>query len=71
MPTCAATKITIADYLGAPFVALGDLIRCDYSRLPECDALAWQHEEAQQLEQGQRSIYGYASTLKDNKMQVL
>ena len=27
-------QITIADYLGAPYLTAGEIVRCDYSRYP-------------------------------------
>ena len=39
-------KITLADYLGAEIVAVGDIIRCDYSLLSQCRPLAAPHEKS-------------------------
>jgi glutathione S-transferase len=64
-------QITIADYLGAPFVGLGDLIRCNYSAYPNVTRWLGNMKKLNSWNKVHEVIYGYASTLKDNKMEVL
>jgi len=64
-------QITIADYLGAPFAGLGELIRCDYSPYPNVSRWLGNMKKLKSWGKVHEVIYGYASTLKDNKMEVL
>jgi glutathione S-transferase len=64
-------QITIADYLGAPFAGLGELIRCDYSPYPNVSRWLGHMKKLKSWDKVHEVIYGYASTLKDNKMEVL
>jgi glutathione S-transferase len=45
--------ITIADYLGIGLVTLGEIIKCDFTPLPQREAMDGQHEETSQLGQGE------------------
>jgi len=49
-------QITIADYFGGPFVALGEIVRCNYSAYPNVKTLAGSDESAEELEQGARGL---------------
>jgi len=64
-------QITIADYFGACFVGLGDLIRCEYSSYPNVSRWLGKMKQLKNWNKVHEVIYGYASTLKDNKMEVL
>ena len=62
--------ITIADYFGAGLVTLGELIRCDMTRLSEHRALARQHEEAQELAAGERGLRRLQAALEGSAVRA-
>ena len=57
--------LTIADYFGAPFVALGEAIRCDYSPYPNIRRWLEDMKATPSWRRVNEAIDGYAASLKD------
>jgi len=57
-------KITIADYFGAAFVALGDAIGCDYSAYPNIKRWLGKMKALKSWSRVNEVINGYAASLK-------
>ncbi len=56
--------ITIADYFGAAFVALGDTIHCDYSAYPNINRWLGKMKALKSWNRVNEVINGYAASLK-------
>ena len=67
---CGA-KVTIADYFGAPFVALGETIRCDYAEYPNVRRWLNDMKQMRSWSKVNEVIDGYAASLKDAKLETL
>ena len=63
--------ITIADYFGAPFVALGETIRCDYSPYPNVERWLGNMKRLASWRKTNEVIDGFAASLKDVKFVAL
>ena len=63
--------ITIADYFGAPFVALGEVIRCDYSPYPNVERWLGDMKRLASWRKTNEVIDGFAASLKDTKFVAL
>ena len=63
--------ITIADYFGAPFVALGETIRCDYSPYPNVERWLGDMKRLASWRKTNEVIDGFAASLKDRKFEAL
>jgi glutathione S-transferase len=57
--------MTIADYFAAPFVALGEAIRCDYAPYPNVRRWLDAMKSRPSWRQVNEAIDGYAASLKD------
>jgi glutathione S-transferase len=57
--------LTIADYFAAPFVALGETIRCDYAPYPSVRRWLAKMKERPSWRQVNEAIDGLAASLKD------
>jgi glutathione S-transferase len=64
-------EITIADYFAAPFVALGEVIRCDYSAYPNMTRWLAGMKRLRGWAKASEVIDGFAATLKDAKFATL
>ena len=58
-------EVTIADYFAAPFVALGEAIRCDYSPYPNIRRWLGSMKARPSWRKVNETIDGYAASLKD------
>jgi glutathione S-transferase len=67
---CGAT-ITIADYFAAPFIALGDVIRCDYASYPNVQRWLATMKALPSWRKTNEAIDGYAASLKDAQFETL
>jgi glutathione S-transferase len=63
--------ITIADYFGAPFIALGETIRCDYSAYPNVVRWLGEMKRLPSWRKTNEVIDGFAASLKDVKFEAL
>jgi glutathione S-transferase len=64
-------ELTIADYFAAPFVALGEVIRCDYSAYPNVRRWLDDMKRLQNWRTTSAAIDGYAASLKDVRFETL
>lgn len=60
------SRVTIADYFGAPFVHLAELTGSDYSAFPNVKAWLGRMKELASWKTASEVIEGYAATLKDH-----
>jgi glutathione S-transferase len=60
-------SITVADYLGAQMVGLGDLIRCNYSAYPNVERWMRNMKALKSWAKVNEVFYGFAGSLKDAK----
>lgn len=64
-------QMTIADYFGASFVALGELVRCDYSAYPNVKRWLGNMKRLKSWNKVNEAINGFAASLKDVKLEAL
>lgn len=64
-PYLCGDRLTIADYFAAPFVALGESIRCDYSPYPNICRWLSAMRARPSWRKVNEAIDGYAASLKD------
>jgi len=60
-------KITIADYLGAEMIGLGELIRCNYSGYPNVERWLRNMKALKSWPKVHEVFHGFAGSLKDAK----
>ena len=63
--------ITIADYFAAPFIALGDVIRCDYGAYPNVKRWLATMKALPSWRKTNEAIDGYAASLKDAQFETI
>ena len=63
--------VTIADYFGASFVALGDVTRCDYSAYPNVTRWLGNMKRLKSWNKVFEAINGYAASLKDKSFETI
>jgi len=63
--------LTIADYFAAPFVALGDMIRCDYAAYPNVKRWLSAMKALPSWRKTNEAIDGYAASLKDAQFETI
>lgn len=63
--------ITIADYFAAPFVALGEAIRCDYAAYPNVKRWLSAMKALPSWRKANEAIDGYTASLKDAQFETL
>jgi glutathione S-transferase len=64
-------KVTIADYFGASFAALGDIIRSDYSAYPNVKRWLGNMKQLKNWKKVNEAIDGYAASMKDKAFETL
>ncbi len=64
-------QITIADYFGVSFVALGEVVRSDYSSYPNVKRWLGRMKQLKSWNQVYETIDGFAASLKDAKLQTV
>jgi glutathione S-transferase len=64
-PYVCGTDITIADYLGASFVTIGEVLRCDYSHLPNVSKWIANMKKLPSWNKVNEAHYGFAGMVKD------
>ncbi len=60
-------KITIADYLGASIMALGDMVRLDYAKYPNVDAWMKRMKSLKHWKEISEALDGFAASLEGQK----
>jgi glutathione S-transferase len=63
--------ITIADYLGAGFVSLGEIIRLDFSRFPNIQRWLGNMKKLKSWDKVNEVFYGFRDAVKDQKFVTL
>ena len=64
-------QLTIADYFGASFVALGELIRSDFKAYPNVQRWLGNMKRLKNWEKVNEAVDGFAASLKDAQLQPL
>jgi glutathione S-transferase len=64
-------QLTIADYFGAPFVALGETLRCDYTSLPNVQRWLSGIKGLRSWPQVNEVIDSYAASLGDARFETI
>ena len=64
-------KLTIADYFGAAFVALGDVTRCSLSAYPNVSRWLGNMKKLKHWKQVNEAIDGYAASMKDKAFETI
>jgi glutathione S-transferase len=65
------SELTIADYFGAPFVALGEVVRCDYAGYPHVKRWLVDMKQLRSWRPVYEVFDGFAASLKDAKFVTL
>jgi glutathione S-transferase len=63
--------ITIADYFGASFIALGEVTRCDYSAYPNITRWLGNMKRLKSWNKVYETINGFAASLKDKSFETI
>ena len=64
-------RITLADYMGAEMVALGDVIRCSYAGYPNIERWLGNMRKLKSWPQVHQAIDGFTASLKDQPFVTL
>ena len=64
-------QITIADYFGASFISLGEVIRSDYSAYPNVQRWLGKMKQLKSWNKVNETIGGFAASLKPAELQAL
>jgi len=64
-------RITIADYFGASLLALGEIIRCDFSAYPNIQRWLATMKRLPSWPKVNEALYGFAEAVKDQKFDAL
>lgn len=70
-PFLCGDAITIADYFGASFVALGEVTRCDYSAYPNVSRWLGNMKRLKSWDKVFETIDGFAASLKEQSFEPL
>jgi glutathione S-transferase len=70
-PYVCGNEITIADYLGASFVTIGDVLRCDYSHLPNVTRWLGNMRKLPSWNKVNEAHTGFAGMLKDKPFKAI
>ncbi len=64
-------QITIADYFGGPFVALGEILRCNYAAYPNVNRWLGRMKALKSWGKVHEVFYGFAASLKDKAFEAV
>ncbi len=64
-------QITIADYLGACFVTIGEVLRCDFSHLPNVTRWLDNMKKLSTWNAVNEAHYGFAASVKDKPFKAI
>jgi len=67
----AGDELTIADYYGSSFVALGEFIRTDLGAFPNVKRWLGQMKQLKSWDKTYETFYGFAGSMKDAPFQTL
>ncbi len=70
-PYVCGNEITIADYLGASFVTIGEVLRCDFSHLPNVSNWINNMKKLSTWNKSNEGLYGFAGMVKDKQFKVI
>ena len=70
-PYVCGDTITIADYFGICLVTLGEVIRCDFSKVPNVDRWISNMKQLQSWEAINEALYGFAEAVKDQTFETV
>lgn len=70
-PYLCGDQVTIADYLGAAFVTIGELIRCDFSAYPNIRRWLDNMKRLKSWDKVNEVFYGYAASLREQRFNAL
>jgi glutathione S-transferase len=70
-PYVCGNEITIADYLGACFVTIGEVLRCDYSHLPNVTRWINNMKKLSSWAKVNEAHYGFAGMVKDKQFKAI
>ena len=70
-PFVCGTEITIADYLGASFVTIGEILRCDYSHLPNVSKWLGNMKKLPSWNKVNEALYGFAGMVKEMQFKAI
>lgn len=70
-PFLCGNEITIADYFGASFVALGEVTRCDYSAYPNVARWLGNMKALKSWKKVNETIDGFAASLKETAFETI
>jgi glutathione S-transferase len=64
-------QMTIADYFGAPFVGLGEIVRADYSAYPNVSRWLERMKALKNWGKVHEIFYGFAASMKDKTFEAV
>jgi glutathione S-transferase len=64
-------KLTLADYFGASFVALGEVLRCDYAEYPNIRRWLGNMKALKSWSKVNETINGFAASMKDVRFETV
>jgi glutathione S-transferase len=64
-------EITVADYHGAGFVSVGEVIRCDFSKHPNVNRWLGNMKKLESWNRINEALYGFANAVKDQPFEAL
>ena len=70
-PYVAGDQITIADYFGACIVTFGEVIKCDFSHLPNVSRWLGTMKKLGSWNKINEAMYGFASMVKDQPFKAI
>ncbi len=70
-PYVCGDTITIADYFGICLVTLGEVIRCDFSKVPNVERWINNMKQLQNWEAINEALYGFAEAVKDQTFETV
>jgi len=70
-PYLCGNQMTIADYFGASFVALGEVVRSSYAAYPNVERWLGNMKRLKNWKQVNEAIDGFAASLKEAQLQPL
>ena len=70
-PYLCGDQITIADYMGACYVSLGEIIRCDFAKYPNVHRWLNNVKKLESWNRVGEAHYGYANAVKGQPFQAL
>jgi glutathione S-transferase len=70
-PYLCGDQITIADYFGSCLVTLGEIIRCDFARLPNVHRWLGNMKKLGAWNRVNEAFYGFANAVKEQRFEAI